>query len=37
VNEKDMGKLTAILTKALSDHDKFYKVFVDTLVEVGKA
>ena len=32
-----MDKLTAVLKKALADHEKFYKVFTDTLVEVGKA
>jgi predicted Zn finger-like uncharacterized protein len=37
VNKKDVDKMTAILKKALSDHEKFYKVFLDTLVEVGKA
>jgi len=37
VNEKDLDKLTAVLKKALLDHEKFYKVFIDTLLEVGKA
>jgi hypothetical protein len=37
VNEKDLDKLAAVLKKALSDHEKFYKVFMDTLLEVGKA
>lgn len=37
VNEKDLNKLAAVLNKALLDHEKFYKVFMDTLVEVGKA
>jgi predicted Zn finger-like uncharacterized protein len=37
VNEKDLDKLAAVLKKAISDHDKFYKVFMDTLVEEGKA
>ena len=35
--EKDLDKLTAVLKKALLDHEKFYKVFIDTLLEVGKA
>ena len=37
VNEKDLDKLPAVLKKAISEHEKFYKVFMDTLVEVGKA
>jgi len=37
VNTKEMDKLSAILKRALSDYEKFYKVFTDTLVELGKA
>jgi len=37
VNVKDLDKMTAVLKKALADHEKFYKVFLDTLIEVGKA
>ncbi len=37
VNKKDMEKLTPILRRALTDHELFYKVFMETLVEVGKA
>ncbi len=37
VNKNDLDKLTAVLKKALLDHEKFYKVFMDTLVEIGKA
>ena len=37
VNTKEMDKLSAILKRALSDYEKFYKVFMDTLLEVGKA
>ncbi len=37
VNKKDIGKLTPILKRALADHEIFYKVFMETLVEVGKA
>ena len=36
VNTKELDKLLAILKRALSDYEKFYKVFMDTLVEVGK-
>jgi CheY-like chemotaxis protein/DNA-directed RNA polymerase subunit RPC12/RpoP len=37
VNEKDIDKLEPILKKAIADHERFYKVFFDTLVETGKA
>jgi hypothetical protein len=33
----DLKKLSPILKKALSDNEKFYKVFMDTLAETGKA
>jgi DNA-binding response OmpR family regulator len=36
VNTKELDKLLAILKRALSDYEKFYKVFMDTLVETGK-
>ena len=36
VNTKELDKLLAILKRAISDYEKFYKVFMDTLVEVGK-
>lgn len=36
VNTKELDKLLAILKRALSDFEKFYKVFMDTLVETGK-
>jgi hypothetical protein len=29
--------LTSIMQHAISDNEKFYKVFMDTMVEVGKA
>lgn len=37
INTKDIDRVQAILRKAISDHEKFYKVFTDTLAEVGKA
>jgi len=37
INRRDISKLTSILKYAISDHEKFYKVFVDMLVGVGKA
>jgi predicted Zn finger-like uncharacterized protein len=37
INTKDIDKLPSIFKQGISDHDKFYKVFMDTLVEVGKA
>ena len=36
INSKDLDKLTSILKKGISDYEKFYKVFMDTLIEVGK-
>jgi DNA-directed RNA polymerase subunit RPC12/RpoP len=36
VNTKELDKLSAILKRAISDYEKFYKVFMDTLVEAGK-
>jgi len=37
INWQDMEKLSGILKKAISENERFYKVFNDTLVEVGKA
>ena len=37
INPKDTDKLSAMLKGAISDHEKFYKVFMETLVEVGRA
>ncbi len=37
VNRRDLDRLADIIQSGLSDHEKFYKVFMDTLVEVGKA
>ena len=37
VNWKDLEKFSNILRKAISDNEKFYKVFMDTLIETGKA
>jgi predicted Zn finger-like uncharacterized protein len=36
INTKDIDKLPSILKQGISEHEKFYKVFMDTLVEVGK-
>jgi len=36
VNPRDLDRLTAILRRAVSDNEKFYKVFFDTLEDVGK-
>lgn len=36
VNPDDLHNLPLILKKAISDHERFYKVFEDTLKEVGK-
>lgn len=37
INGGDLDRLTSIMQHAISDNDKFYKVFTDTMVEVGKA
>jgi len=37
INPKDLEKLGTVLKKGISDYERFYKVFFDTLVEVGKA
>jgi CheY-like chemotaxis protein len=36
VDSKDVDRLTTVLRHAISDNEKFYKVFMDTLAEVGK-
>ena len=36
INTKDVDKLQLILKKAISENEKFYKVFVDALVQTGK-
>ncbi len=37
INTKEVDKLSAILKRAISDNEKFYKIFMDILVEAGKA
>lgn len=37
INRKDLDKLEGILKNAISDNQKFYKVYLDTLSEVGRA
>jgi len=37
VNENDVGRLDRIVGMAISDNEKFYKVFTDTLKEMGRA
>lgn len=36
VNSKDIERLFPILKKAISENEKFYKVFLDSLAETGK-
>ena len=36
VNQGDVENLGAILKKSISENEKFYKVFMDTLKESGK-
>ena len=37
VNGRELDRLTAVLKHAISDNEKFYKVFMETMEEVGKA
>ena len=37
VGRRDVDKLTGILKNAIADNEKFYKVFMDTLGQVGKS
>ena len=37
VNNKDLAQITTILKNSLTENERFYKVFMDTMVEVGKA
>lgn len=37
VNPADMNKMPHILETGISEHERFYKVFIDTLKEIGKA
>lgn len=37
VNSNDLDRLTAILKHSILDNEKFYKVFMETMSEVGKA
>jgi predicted Zn finger-like uncharacterized protein len=36
INSQDMQRLSPVLKKAISDHEKFYKVFMDGMLEAGK-
>jgi hypothetical protein len=36
INPDDLVNLSLVLKKGISDHEKFYKVFMDTLKEAGK-
>ncbi len=36
INPNDLVNLSLVLKKGISDNDKFYKVFMDSLKEVGK-
>ena len=36
VNEKDLPDLKEILKKSVADNDRFYKVFRESLLKMGK-
>ena len=37
IDRKDLDKLSAVLKKAISESERFYKVFMDMLAAIGKA
>lgn len=37
VNPRDLERLATVLKKSLKEYERFYKVFMETLAEVGKA
>ena len=37
INSKDLQKLHLILKKSVAENERFYKIFMDTMVETGKA
>ncbi len=37
INMKDIEKISVVLKHAISEHERFYKVFTDTLAEIGYA
>jgi predicted Zn finger-like uncharacterized protein len=37
INANDLAKAAKVLKRGITDFQKFYKVFMDTLIEVGKA
>jgi DNA-directed RNA polymerase subunit RPC12/RpoP len=37
INPRDLDKLRAVLRKAISENDRFYKIFMDTLKDLGRA
>jgi CheY-like chemotaxis protein len=37
INRRDLNKLGGILKNAVSENEKFYKIFMETLTEVGRA
>ena len=37
VNTKDLGRLSMVAQRALAQHERFYKVFMEIYREMGKA
>lgn len=37
VNERDLDKLGGVLKTSMAENEKFYKIFMDTLIEIGRA
>ena len=36
INTKDIEKISAIIKKGVADMNKFYKVFMDTMLDMSK-
>jgi len=37
INKKDLGRLSMIMQRAISQNERFYKVFMEIYRETGKA
>jgi len=37
ISSKDIENLSSVLKKGIADYEKFYKVYMDTMVEIGRA
>jgi hypothetical protein len=37
INPKELNRFSPILRNAISENEKFYKIYLDTMAELGKA